>query len=168
MASHNTQMSHIDLFLRSFFDQRHSSQTIVISGPTVRHLLKQKTDAKREIHKSHYPWKITALISSTSEANRINCIECAIESYKVLLRYLKKFGVNFVDDLQMAWQKTLKEKDRPALEGLGENRVIGVGTGANHHVPGLTGRQNIRLKSLKPYKPIILVVINNQLHNRFD
>lgn len=51
--------------------------------------------------------------------------------------------VDLVDDLHVAWQHVLHEGDRPALEGLGENSVVGVGAGLHCEVPGLAPAQSL-------------------------
>ena len=49
--------------------------------------------------------------------------------------------VDLVDDLQVARDQYLEQLDRPALQRLGKQRVIGVGQCANGKSPGLIPRQ---------------------------
>jgi hypothetical protein len=39
---------------------------------------------------------------------------------------LQKEQVDFEDDLEMPWEEILEQWDRPFLQSLGENRMIGV------------------------------------------
>ena len=50
---------------------------------------------------------------------------------------VEEAAVDLVDDLQMPGDEHLEELDRPALQRLGQQRVIGVGQGAQRDVPGL-------------------------------
>ena len=45
--------------------------------------------------------------------------------------------VDLVDDLQVARQQLLKQVDGPALQGLRQDGVVGVGTGLTRHLPSL-------------------------------
>ena len=45
--------------------------------------------------------------------------------------------VDLVDDVEVARQQVLEQVDGPALQGFGQDRVVGVGTRAHHNVPGL-------------------------------
>src|SRR4051812_36285992 len=45
-------------------------------------------------------------------------------------------AVDFVNDLELAWQHDLKPGERPLLERLGKKRVVGVGEGACSDIPG--------------------------------
>ena len=45
--------------------------------------------------------------------------------------------VDLVDDLEVPRQEQLEELDRPLLQRLGQQRVVGVGQGADGEVPGL-------------------------------
>lgn len=45
--------------------------------------------------------------------------------------------VDLIDDVEMTRQQVFEEVNGPALQGLRQDGVIGVGTGANHDVPGL-------------------------------
>lgn len=45
--------------------------------------------------------------------------------------------VDLIDDLQVARQQLLKQTDGPALQGLRQDGVVGVGTGLTRHLPGL-------------------------------
>lgn len=51
--------------------------------------------------------------------------------------YLQVPPVDLVDDVQVTGQQVFEEVDGPALQGLRQDGVIGVGTGADHDVPGL-------------------------------
>lgn len=51
--------------------------------------------------------------------------------------YLQVPLVYLIDDVQVTRQQIFEEVDRPALQSLGQNGVIRVGTGANHNVPTL-------------------------------
>jgi len=51
--------------------------------------------------------------------------------------YLQMSPIDLVDDLQVSRKQVLEQIDRPALQCLRQDSVVGVGTGANHNVPGL-------------------------------
>lgn len=46
--------------------------------------------------------------------------------------------VDLVDDVQVTRQKVFKQVDWPAFQGLRQYGVVGVGTGTDHNVPGLS------------------------------
>lgn len=46
-----------------------------------------------------------------------------------LFAHLEVTGVDLIYDLQVARQNVLQHLDRPALQGLGEEGVVGVGEG---------------------------------------
>ena len=46
-------------------------------------------------------------------------------------------GVDLVDDLHVPRQQPLEQRHRPALQRLGQQRVVGVGDGAAGELPGL-------------------------------
>lgn len=50
---------------------------------------------------------------------------------------LQVAAVDLVDDFQVTGQQMSKQVNRPALQSLRKDRVIGVGTGADTDVPGL-------------------------------
>ena len=54
-----------------------------------------------------------------------------------ILDVLEEPGVDLVDQLEVPGQEQLEEFDRPLLERLGQERVVGVGQGADRQVPGL-------------------------------
>lgn len=51
--------------------------------------------------------------------------------------YLQVSPVDLIDDVQVTRQQGFEEVDGPALQGLGQDGVIGVGAGTHHNVPGL-------------------------------
>lgn len=55
--------------------------------------------------------------------------------------------VNLVDDVQVTRQQVFEEVDRPALQGLRQDGVIGVGTGTDHDVPGLDKQDKTRKRA---------------------
>ena len=62
-----------------------------------------------------------------------------------LLRGAQVLLVDAVDDLQMPRQHALEQRHRPALERLGQQRVVGVGEGADGDPPGLVPRQPVHV-----------------------
>lgn len=57
--------------------------------------------------------------------------------------------VDLVDDLQVSGQQLLQQLHRPALQSLGQDRVVGVGKRALGQVPGLqrTNQYSIKIHS---------------------
>ena len=53
------------------------------------------------------------------------------------MTYVEEARVDLVDDLQMARQQRLEQVDGPALERLGQHRVVRVGARLHHDVPRL-------------------------------
>lgn len=51
--------------------------------------------------------------------------------------HIKEALVDLIDDLEMPGQQRLQEVHRPALQGLGQDRVVGVGAGLHRHFPCL-------------------------------
>lgn len=51
--------------------------------------------------------------------------------------YVQVSLVDLVDDEKMSRQQLLEQEDRPALQRLRENRVVGVGAGLTGDVPRL-------------------------------
>lgn len=53
------------------------------------------------------------------------------------LNELQEIQVDVVDDLQMAWQQVLEERDGPLLQCLRQDRVVGVAESLADDVPGI-------------------------------
>lgn len=51
--------------------------------------------------------------------------------------HIKEALVDLIDDLEMPRQQCLHEVHGPALQGLGQHRVVGVGAGLHRHLPCL-------------------------------
>lgn len=49
--------------------------------------------------------------------------------------------VDLIDDVQVTRQQGFEEVNGPALQGLGQDGVIGVGAGTHHNVPGLETKE---------------------------
>lgn len=58
--------------------------------------------------------------------------------------------VEGVNDLQVPRQQLLKHGDRPALQGLRQHGVVGVGTGLLRDLPGLHYRQQVNARAPRP------------------
>ena len=52
-------------------------------------------------------------------------------------RAVEMGGVDQIDDLHVARQQPLHQRNRPAFERLGQKRVVGVGEGRLRDLPGL-------------------------------
>ena len=52
--------------------------------------------------------------------------------------YVKKLGVNVVDDLQMSWKKSFQQRDRPTLQRFRQHGVISVRKRTADGLPRLT------------------------------
>ena len=64
--------------------------------------------------------------------------------------HVKEALVDLIDDLEVPGQQGLYEVHGPALQGLGQHRVVGIGTGLHSHVPCLTdgmGRKDPRAEA---------------------
>ncbi len=61
------------------------------------------------------------------------------------MTHLQVPGVDFVDDLQVARQNMLEHADRPALQGLGQEGVVGVGEGLGADLPGFVPAQMLQV-----------------------
>ncbi|KAG7258894.1 hypothetical protein CRUP_008384, partial [Coryphaenoides rupestris] len=57
--------------------------------------------------------------------------------YEINRRHLEMAPVDFVDDLQVTGQEVGEQVHGPALQGLGEHRVVGVRAGTHADVPCL-------------------------------
>ena len=55
--------------------------------------------------------------------------------------FLQEGGVDFENDLQMPWQHRAEQRQRPALQRLGQQGVVGVGEGLAGDVPGFVPLQ---------------------------
>lgn len=76
--------------------------------------------------------------NSTKYAEVVRCSRCTAAAY------IQVSLVDLVDDLQVSGQQLLQQLHRPALQSLGQNRVVGVGKGPAGQVPGLQKRnQNL-------------------------
>ena len=64
---------------------------------------------------------------------------------------LEESGVDLEDDLQVVGEDLLHEFHGPALEGLGEQRVVGVAAGLHHDLPCLVPG-NVRLVDQMPHE----------------
>lgn len=64
-----------------------------------------------------------------------------LSEHPLLRHILKMVVVDLIDDLQMPGQDVLEHGGRPALKGLRQDRVIGVGTDARGQAPGLGPRE---------------------------
>lgn len=113
----HAQVSHVDPLRVSFFDQRHPPQAIRVVGKQGRHPLRRETASEP-----------TQTRSSRSKASA-ELGRCA--------PYIQVFLVDVVDDQQVSRQQLFKHVNRPALQRLGQHRVVGVRTGAAGDVPGL-------------------------------
>ena len=60
---------------------------------------------------------------------------------------LQVAAVDLIDYLQVTGQKMGKQVDRPALKSFGKDCVIGVGTGAHAHIPGLNINRGTNVKA---------------------
>lgn len=49
--------------------------------------------------------------------------------------------VDLVDDVEVTRQQVFEEINGPTLQGLRQDGVIGIGTGANHDVPSLDAKR---------------------------
>lgn len=54
--------------------------------------------------------------------------------------HIQEALVDLIDDLEVAGQQRLNEMHGPALQGLRQHSVVGVGAGPDRHVPGLMDR----------------------------
>ena len=59
----------------------------------------------------------------------------------LVFRGLEVLGIDAIDDLQMARQHALEQVDRPGLQRLRQQRVVGVGERADGDLPGVAPRQ---------------------------
>lgn len=116
VGPHHAQVSHVDPLRVSFLDQRHPPQTLHVSREHGRDQL----------------WDTGSL--GTGDA--LEPLQGALGPY------VQVSPVDLVDDEQMARQQPLEHLDRPALQGLRQNRVVGVGAGPARDVPGLDGQRH--------------------------
>jgi len=56
---------------------------------------------------------------------------------------VQEAGVDLVDDLQVPRQDRAEHLERPALQRLGQQRVVGVGEGLPRYLPGLVPAQAV-------------------------
>lgn len=64
--------------------------------------------------------------------------------------YVQEPLVDFIDDLQVPGKQRLQEVDWPALQRLGQHRVVGVGARPHRHVPGLARAQGTQEAGAPP------------------
>ncbi len=64
----------------------------------------------------------------------------------VTFRLLKMFGIDAIDDLHVAGQHAFQQGNRPALECLGQQRVVGVGKRCRGYAPRIAPRHAVDVK----------------------
>ena len=81
-------------------------------------------------------WAMRTLRAGPSSIRLMRCTRAVVAGIAAA-HVVEEAAIDLVDDLQVPRDQQLEELDRPLLQRLGQQRVIGVGQRAHGEVPGL-------------------------------
>ncbi len=72
-----------------------------------------------------------------------HALQASVVAGEALADLIEKAAIDLVDDLDVAGQQGTEQRQGPALEGLGQQGVVGVAEGVGGDVPGLVPTQAV-------------------------
>lgn len=135
----DAQVGHVDALHRALLHQRHAPQPVDVPGEGGCHPLCPESPELGPVPRNPGPQPCTPKAVPTEVSGPgLHTPSTPGPPGHDPCTHIKEALVDLVDDLEVSGQQRLDEVHRPALQGLGQHRVVGVGAGPHCHVPCLT------------------------------
>lgn len=133
MRPGDAEVGHVDAFHCALLHKRHAPQPVHVPREDGCHPLRRESPELR---------RRRGLQSRGPQPRTPSTLPTALHPpAQASSTHIKEALIDLVDDLEMSRQQRLNQMHGPAFQGLGQYRVVGVGTGPDRHVPGLMKRR---------------------------